>query len=52
MENKENVSKSGSGEIGRRGFLGTVAAAIVVPYVIPGSSLGLAGTVAPTTGLR
>ena len=36
-----------TGRVDRRQFLGT-AAAVAAPYFIPGSSLGLAGTVAPS----
>ncbi len=32
----------------RRRFLGTAAAAVAAPYILPGSSIGLADTVAPS----
>ncbi len=48
MQRANNVPKKITGVMGRRSFLGTAAAAIAAPYIVPGSSLGLAGTVAPS----
>ena len=39
---------SQSKKVSRRGFLGASASALAVPYFVPGSALGLGGTVAPS----
>ena len=39
---------SKSNRVSRRGFLGASASAIAAPYFVPGSALGLGGTVAPS----
>jgi predicted dehydrogenase len=47
MNQADTAPKRAADGIGRRGFLGT-ATAVAVPYILPASSLGLAGTVAPS----
>ncbi len=37
-----------NGKMSRRRFLGTMATAAVAPLIVPGSALGLSGTVAPS----
>lgn len=39
-------------ELSRRGFLGTAAAGVAVPYVVPGSALGQSGKPAPSERIQ
>lgn len=48
MASTDSVSEKAANPIGRRDFLCTAAAAVAAPYIIPGSSLGLANTTAPS----
>jgi len=45
--NQASTTPRQTGRLGRRRFLGA-AAAVAAPYFVPGSSLGLAGAVAPS----